>query len=70
MKKCPYCESDTNAFEPLNETIDYSGIEMSLNRQGMLRVRTYFLMTDGRIFDSQDVINIKFCPMCGRKFKI
>lgn len=37
--KCPYCESGTNDFVPMNQTAEYSGIEMSVNRQGMLRVR-------------------------------
>ena len=36
--KCPYCESGTNDFVPMNQTAEYSGIEMSVNRQGMLRV--------------------------------
>lgn len=33
--KCPYCESGTNDFVPMNQTAEYSGIEMSVNRQGM-----------------------------------
>lgn len=39
MIKCPYCECDTNDFEGLNQTAEYSGIELALNRQGMLRAR-------------------------------
>lgn len=46
MNKCLYCENDTNDFVGLNQTVDYSGIEMSVNRQGCLRVRTYPEGTD------------------------
>ena len=62
--KCAYCDSDNNDFVQLNQTFGYSGIEMSLNRQGMLRVR-YYENGDNN-FVSQDIINIKFCPNCGR----
>lgn len=66
-KKCAYCEAENNSFEWLNQTYDYSGIEMCLNRQGMLRVRTY-LNTDNKIFESQDIVELKYCPLCGKKF--
>lgn len=36
--KCPYCESGTNDFVPMNQTAEYSGIEMSVNRQGKFEV--------------------------------
>lgn len=26
--KCPYCESGTNDFVPMNQTAEYSGIEL------------------------------------------
>ena len=64
-KQCPYCEADDNQFIPLNETKDYSGIEISLNKQGMMRIR--FGYADCVCFESQDIVNIKYCPMCGRK---
>ena len=67
-KKCPYCEADNNQFVLLNKTKDYSGIEISLNRQGMMRVR--FGYVDCDYFESQDIINIQHCPMCGRKFEV
>lgn len=63
-KKCPYCKTDNNDFILLNQTADYSGIQMCLNRQGMFRVRYFDI--DGDVFVSQDIINIKYCPMCGR----
>ena len=62
---CQYCESrGNNDFLLLNQTQDYSGIEIALNRQGMLRTRYY---GDNDIWCSQEIVNIKFCPMCGRK---
>lgn len=63
---CKYCGRKDNDFVLLNETTDYSCIEMSLNRQGMLRVRYYD--DSSHIWFSEDIVNINFCPMCGRKF--
>ena len=34
--RCPYCESGTNDFVPMNQAVEYSGIEMAVNRQGMV----------------------------------
>lgn len=62
---CIYCENENNDFVGLNDTTDYSGIEMSLNRQGIFRVRYY---SESGCFFSEDAINIKFCPICGKKF--
>jgi Zn finger protein HypA/HybF involved in hydrogenase expression len=39
-----------------------------MNAQGMLRVRCYCDEMDG--FVSQDIINMKYCPVCGEKFKV
>ena len=64
---CKYCENEYNDFVLLNETADVSDIEIALNRQGMLRVRAYD--GDGWNWVSQDIINVKHCPMCGRKFE-
>ena len=63
---CKYCEHENNDFVAINETADYSGIEMSLNRQGIFRVRYY--EDDSRIWIDEDILAIKFCPICGRKF--
>lgn len=30
--RCPYCESGTNDFVPMNQAVEYSGIEMAVNR--------------------------------------
>lgn len=62
---CKYCNSKDNDFVMLNDTAEYSYIEMALNRQGMLRVRSY---DETEIWFSEDIVNVKFCPMCGRKF--
>lgn len=63
MARCKYCSAVNNDFIPLNDTVDYSGIEISLNRQGMLRVRYYDINDPD--FVTQDIINIKYCPVCG-----
>lgn len=67
MKKCPYCESGTNDFVQMNQDIEFTGIEMSLDRFGELRVRTYTDTDD--YFDSQSIIEIKYCPFCGKRFR-
>lgn len=70
--RCPYCEATSGEFIPMNhQTIEYSGIEIALNRQGMLRVRVLDCKenednTIGLL--SQDIVEIKFCPLCGKKF--
>lgn len=65
--RCDYCNGKDNRFVRLNKTKDYSAIEMSLNPQGMLRVR----VDDDENSDyvTQDIINVWFCPMCGRRFR-
>lgn len=63
---CKCCNKQDNDFVLLNETASYSNIEIALNRLGMLRVRSY--NEDDYNFETQDILNIKFCPMCGRKF--
>jgi hypothetical protein len=62
---CKYCEHENNDFVLLNKTTDYSSIEMALNRQGMFRVRYY---TEGDIWFSEDILNVKHCPFCGKEF--
>ena len=63
--KCPYCESGTNDFVPMNQAVEYSGIEMSVNRQGMLRVR---VLDDDGGFTTQDIVEIRSCQLCGKRF--
>ena len=66
LKPCPFCSDTDNGFIRINDTVEYSGIEMCMNRQGMFRVRVY---DESEPFDSLDSINIKYCPFCGRSFK-
>ena len=63
---CKVCDRENNDFVILNETKIFSFIEISLNKQGMLRVR--LIDNQGRI-TSQDIINTDFCPICGRKMR-
>ena len=64
---CPVCNCDSTDNIPLNDTTKYSGIEISLNKLGELRVRTYSDSSD--YWESQDIINLKYCPLCRRKYK-
>lgn len=64
---CKYCEANNNDFVIINDTKEYSGIEMAINRQGMLRVR-YYTHNEIDRFESQDILNVKHCPICGREF--
>ena len=61
---CKYCTRKDNDFALLNETTDYSGLEIAMNKQGILRIRYY---SSDALWATQDIINIKFCPICGRK---
>ena len=63
--KCPYCEHGNNDFVLINQTAEYSGVEMAMNRQGMLRVRCYGENTE--TFLTHDIVEIKHCPLCGKK---
>lgn len=63
---CQYCKERNNDFVILNNTNMYSGIDIEINRQGMIRVRVFNDEMDG--FVTQDILNVRYCPMCGRKF--
>lgn len=60
---CKYCGRTDNDFVLLKGTGLCSGLKVEMNRQGMLRIRYFYDTLKKR----QDIINIKFCPMCGRK---
>ena len=67
MDSCKCCYSSTNDFVLINKYPCYSGIDIAINRQGMLRARTY--QYDGEdTFESQDIVQMNYCPLCGRKF--
>ena len=59
---CKYCE--TKKFKTLNTTLDYSGLEIAISGGGILRVRNYNFK---KLFDTQDAVDINYCPMCGRR---
>lgn len=63
---CRYCHGFNHRFIPLHNTSAYSGVEIAVNSQGMLRVR---VLNECDVFTTQDIVNIKYCPMCGRKFR-
>ena len=65
--KCPHCENKTNDFVVLNQNAEYSGIEIAVDRYGCLRARSYPNGTENN-FDSQDIVEIKYCPLCGKLF--
>ena len=63
MKKlCPICDMNYKHFVTINETVDYSGIEIAVHPFGMLRVRSRHEKTM-----YADVVNINYCPICGKK---
>ncbi len=57
--------ANMNIDELMNQAVEYSGIEMAVNRQGMLRVR---VLDDDGSFTTQDIIEIRNCPLCGKRF--
>lgn len=63
---CQYCRERNNDFVLLNDTGMYSGVNFEINRQGMFRVRVFNDEMDG--FVTQDILNVRYCPMCGREF--
>lgn len=65
---CKYCEHENNDFVVLNDTKEYSGMEIALNRQGILRVR-YYELGEYDLWFSEDIMNVEFCPICGRRLK-
>lgn len=68
QRDCLVCRSEQ--FEPLNKTVDCSGLEMALHKNGMLRVR-YYETGDDDVDEmkSQDIVNINYCLICGRKLR-
>ena len=64
---CKVCKANNNDFILLNDTGMYSGIDIEINRQGMLRVRVFNDEMDG--FVTQDILNVEHCPICGRRFE-
>lgn len=67
--RCKFCGGKDNAFHILNaETAAYSGIELAINRQGMLRVRVYDdYECETALPQSSEIVMIAACPNCGSK---
>lgn len=62
---CEYCEDKVDRYyKNLTTTAEYSGLEISLHPKGTLRVRAYL---GDDLFKAQDIVNVNYCPMCGRK---
>ena len=57
------CVCQSEHFNSLNQnTVDYSGIEIAIHKDRMLRVRTQ--TAEGIC---SDVMSINYCPICGRR---
>jgi hypothetical protein len=68
IKKDQNCWCTETEYLSLNDP-HYSGIEMVLfPRSKMIRTRVYWTQDiEHGIFDTQDVVNVKYCPLCGRE---
>ena len=65
--RCKFCGGNDNTFHIINaETAAYSGIEIAINRQGMLRVRVYDdYECETALPRSSEIVMIAACPKCG-----
>lgn len=64
------CESEDKGYFGINDTIEYSGFEIGLSSTGFIRVRKYDFDSDfGWKMDGQDVLKIRYCPLCGKRFE-
>lgn len=64
---CKFCSGNSSAFRTVNATALYSGIEMAMGTSGLFRVRV--LTDNGESFTTQEIIQMRYCPACGRKFR-
>lgn len=68
---CDFCSSSDSSFIVMNkDTVKYSNLEIAMDNSGTLRVRhLYDVVRNNQLvqgFDTQDVLNIAFCPICGK----
>lgn len=64
---CEYCNKIFPDYRKLPLQSEYSGIEAGfLDDKGLFRIRV-FDMDD--MLDTQDIITLNYCPMCGRKLR-
>lgn len=65
IKKNERCGCETIEYLPLTDA-RYSGVETVLfPKLKFIRTRVYW--TQDSIFDTQDIINVEYCPLCGRE---
>lgn len=65
IKKNERCGCEAAEYLPLTDA-RYSGVETVLfPKLKFIRIRVYW--TQDSIFDTQDIVNIKYCPLCGRE---
>lgn len=65
--KCVFCEGTDGGHNPINDTMPYSGIEIAMSTHCKdIRVRVYPSLGYDGGYEYMDLINIKYCPMCGR----
>jgi len=61
------CGCLTEEYLPLTD-VRYSGVEVVLfTKLKFIRVRVYYSEGAEGTFDTQDITNIEFCPLCGRR---
>ena len=61
------CGCLTEEYLPLTD-VRYSGVEVVLfTKLKFIRVRVYYSEGAEGTFDTQDIVNIKYCPLCGRE---
>ena len=70
---CRVCGHASPEFVKLNSTMDCSDIEISVSSIGLLRARNFrgsINPTNNPNLPTfnQDVVEINFCPICGRQF--
>lgn len=61
------CECCSKGFAVLGNTMDYSGLEFAMMNR-VIRVR-YFPTHKYDTFQTQAMLPVKFCPMCGRRLE-
>lgn len=68
IKKNERCGCETTEYLPLTD-VRYSGVEAVLfPKLKFIRTRVYWTQDpEYGVFDTQDVVNVEYCPLCGRK---
>ena len=67
-KKNEKCGCEAAEYLPLTD-VRYSGVEAVLfPKLKFIRTRVYWTQDpEYGVFDTQDVVNVEYCPLCGRK---